>query len=285
MLLRTAALFTGAKPVFADIEPAYYTLDPDVIEARITPSTRAIIAVHLYGQPCDMSAIMALVEKYGLVLIEDACQAHGATFQGRAVGSFGTGCFSFYPTKNMTTGEGGMITTDDPDIARRARMLREHGAQQRYVHETLGYNLRMTDLQAAIGLVQLDKVDLWNARRAANAGTLTRLLTEVPGLQTPHVRPNVNHVFHQYTVRVENRDTIVAALHERGIGTGIHYPTPIHRQPLYRKLGYNDQLDRAELASRQVLSLPVHPSLTEEDVRTVASVVTAVAASHVEMLA
>ncbi len=160
------ALFVGARPVFADIEPAWYTMDPAAIRAAITPATRALVVVHLYGQPCAMDEIMAIADEYNLLVVEDACQAHGATWQGKAVGSMGVGCFSFYPTKNMTTGEGGMITTDDADFAQRCRLLREHGAPRRYVHEVLGYNLRMMDLQAAMGLVQLGKVEAWNSRRA-----------------------------------------------------------------------------------------------------------------------
>lgn len=263
-------LFVGAQPRFADIEPAYFTIDPAAIARKITPSTRALVIVHLYGQPCNMDAILPLVREHNLVLIEDACQAHGATFHGKPVGSFGTGCFSFYPTKNMTTGEGGMITTNDPEIARRARLLREHGAPQRYVHEILGYNLRMTDLQAAIGLVQLDKIDGWNARRQANAATLTALLAGAPGVVAPTVRPNATHVFHQYTVRIPNRDGVAHGLAQRGIGTGIHYSTPIHRQPLYAPLGLGDGLREAEIACQNVLSLPVHPTVTEAELVEVA---------------
>lgn len=259
------ALFVGARPVFADIELDYFTVDPAAIRAAITPATRALIVVHLYGQPCAMDEIMQIADEHDLLLIEDACQAHGAVWQGRRVGSMGVGCFSFYPTKNMTTGEGGMITTDDAVLAQRARLLREHGAPQRYVHTVLGYNLRMMDLQAAMGLVQLHKVDGWNLRRAENAAYLTERLAGLPGITTPAVRAGAGHVFHQYTLRTSQREGLAAALAERGVGTAVHYATPIHHQPLYRDLGYTDALPHTETAARTVLSLPVHPALSDGD--------------------
>jgi dTDP-4-amino-4,6-dideoxygalactose transaminase len=268
-------VYAGATPRFADIEPEHYTIDPAAIEAQITPRTRAILPVHLFGQPCDMDAIAAIAERHGLTIIEDACQAHGAQLNGRPMGSWGTACYSFYPTKNMTTGEGGMITTDDPALAERMRMIREHGMRQRYVHETLGYNFRMTDMQAAIGLVQLRRVDGWNEQRRRNAALLTALLADAPGVETPKVRPGALHVFHQYTVAVESRGRVIAALTERGVGYGIYYPIPIHRQQVYQARGYSDALPVAEAASARVLSLPVHPALTEADVKAVADAVIA----------
>ncbi len=255
------ALFVGARPVFADIEPEYFTLDPSAVARLITSRTRAIVAVHLFGQPCDMDAIVALAREHDLVIIEDACQAHGARLKGRRVGTWGTACYSFYPTKNMTTGEGGMITTNNAAVAERARLIRDHGSRQRYVHEVLGYNLRMTEFQAAIGLVQLRKLETWNAQRQANAAYLTERLASIDGVVTPQVRAGATHVFHQYTIRIRDRDAAAKQLTERGIGVGIYYPTPIHQQPLYRRLGYDDHLPQAEAASREVLSLPVHPSL------------------------
>ncbi len=267
------ALFVGARPVFADIEPAYFTIDPAAIRAAITPATRALVIVDLYGQPCAMDEIIDIANEHDLLLVEDACQAHGALWQGRRVGSMGVGCFSFYPTKNMTTGEGGMITTDDPQIAHRARLLREHGAPQRYVHTVLGYNLRMMDLQAAMGLVQLGRVEGWNARRAANAAYLSERLSRLPGITTPAIRAGASHVFHQYTIRSEERDTLAVALGERGVGSAVHYATPIHHQPLYRDLGYTESLPHAEAAAREVLSLPVHPALTESDLEHIADAV------------
>lgn len=257
------ALFVGAKPVFVDIEADYFTIDPEKIREKITPRTRAIEPIHLYGQACDMEAIVDIAREYNLAIIEDACQAHGALINGKPVGSFGTACFSFYPTKNITTGEGGMITTDDAEVADRARLLRDHGSPVRYQHETLGYNLRMNDMQAAIGLTQLPKLEQWNKKRQENAEFLTRELSKVDGVVPPPVREDAEHVFHQYTIRVPDRDEAAEKLRGQGVGVGIHYPTPIHQQPYYQNLGYQDSLPVSEAASRQVLSLPVHPSLTQ----------------------
>jgi perosamine synthetase len=256
-------LYVGATPVFVDIEEDTCLIDAAAVESKITERTRAILPVHLYGQPCDMSALVEVTRKYDLILIEDACQAHGATYQGQPVGSFGTGCFSFYPTKNMTTGEGGIITTNDEALAERLRVLRNHGQSQRYRHDVLGYHFRTTDLAAAIGLAQLDKLEAWNEQRIANAAYLNERLR---GAATPGVRPGRRHVFHQYTVRVPGRrEALQAHLQERGIGTAVHYPLPIHHQPLYQSLGFDDVLPRAEAAGREVLSLPIHPALSRLD--------------------
>ncbi len=263
------ALYTGARPIFVDIEPDFFTIDPAKIEERITPKTKAIIPIHLYGQACDMDAIMAIAEKHNLAIIEDACQAHGATYKGRPVGSFGTACYSLYATKNMTTIEGGMILTSDDQIAERARLLRNHGSPKTYEHVILGYNMRMTDLVAAIGLVQIGKLNEWNSIRRANAAYLTDGLSKIKGVVTPKVREDAEHVFHQYTIRIPDRDNAAQKLREKGVGVGIHYPTPIHKQPLYQQLGYSDSLPVAETASREVLSLPVHPSLTKDDLDTI----------------
>ncbi|HIE32225.1 MAG TPA: DegT/DnrJ/EryC1/StrS family aminotransferase, partial [Methanosarcinales archaeon] len=265
-----AVLFTGARPVFADIGKDY-NIDPGEILQAITPKTKAVLPVHLYGCPAEMKAIQEIAEDHHLIMIEDACQAHGATYDGRKVGSFGTGVFSFYPTKNMTTGEGGMITTDDPEIAKQAGMLRDHGSSMRYVHEILGFNLRMTDMGAAIGMVQLKKLERFNSARRKNAEYLTGKLKGVSGLTTPGDTPG--HVFHQYTVRVAGaevgrdgaRDDLVTYLGEKGIGTGIYYPIPIHRQPLYQKLGFDESLPVSERFAEEVLSLPVHPAVSGDD--------------------
>lgn len=267
-------LFTGAKPVFADIEEDSFNIAPDNIDEKITPRTKAIMPVHLYGQPCNMKKIMGIADEHKLAVVEDACQAHGAEYEGKRVGSFGTGCFSFYPTKNMTTGEGGMITTNDEDIAQKARMIRSHGQRQRYFNEILGYNYRMTDIAAAIGLCQLGKLEQFNNKRIANAKFLTGRLSGIKGLLPPHVSPSVKHVFHQYTVRITQdfgipRDELRQKLVNKGIATEVYYPLPIHKQPLYQKLGYNDHLPNSEKAAREVLSLPVHPSLTKEDLENV----------------
>jgi dTDP-4-amino-4,6-dideoxygalactose transaminase len=267
-------LFVGARPVFADIEPDYFTLDPAQIADRITPRTRAILVVHVFGQACAMEAIGDLARTHNLIVIEDACQAHGACYRGRRVGAWGTACYSFYATKNMTTMEGGMITTDDDRIAERARRIRDHGSVRRYRHESLGYNFRLTDVQAAIGLVQLSKVEIWNAQRRANAARLTTGLADLPWLVTPRIRPGADHVFHQYTVRLRDRDTAAAWLTQHGIGVGVHYPTPIHQQPLFQELGYRDRLPQAEVACREVLSLPVHPRLSAADLNRIVEALT-----------
>jgi perosamine synthetase len=269
-----SVLFTGARPVFADIEKETFNISPDSITEIITPRTKAIMPVHLYGQPCDMKRIMSIAREHGLVVIEDACQAHGAEYGGKKVGSFGTGCFSFYPTKNMTTGEGGMITTNDKDIAGKARMIRSHGQRERYFHEILGYNCRMTDIAAAIGLCQLVKLEELNNKRVANAKFLTETLNGINGLIPPCVRPDVKHVFHQYTVRITrdfamSRDELRKKLLDRGIATEIYYPLPVHKQCLYQSLGYTDHLPNSEKAAEEVLSLPVHPSLTKEDLENI----------------
>jgi perosamine synthetase len=266
-----AVLATGARPVFADVSEEDFNLDPAWAGESISERTRALLPVHLYGQAADMEALSALARRHGLALIEDACQAAGALFGGRKAGSFGTGCFSFYATKNMTTGEGGMITTNDPELAARARLLRDHGQRRRYVSDTLGYNLRLTEVAAALGLAQLQKLDAFNERRRANARYLTERLT---GVVTPRELPGRHHVYHQYTVRVSRgRDALLRYLRDRDIEATVFYARPVHKQPLYRSLGYAQRLPVAERLSREVLSLPVHPGLSREDLEAVASAV------------
>ncbi|NJN19442.1 MAG: DegT/DnrJ/EryC1/StrS family aminotransferase, partial [Oscillochloris sp.] len=222
-------LFTGAKPVFADIDPVTYTIDVEQIEKLVTPRTKAIMPVHLFGQPADMGPIMELAARHGLPVIEDAAQAHAARYGERVVGSFGTGCFSFYPTKNMTSGEGGMITTNDPAIADKLRMLRQHGMNRQYYHEILGFNLRLTDMAAAVGLAQLPKLAGWTAARQANAAFYNECL---PREAIPATRPGSTHVFHQYTLRVpRDRERAIALLAERGVQARVYYPLCIHQQP------------------------------------------------------
>jgi len=259
-----AAVFTGARPVFVDIDERSYNIDPYRIEAAITPRTKAILPVHLFGNPCDMEAIMEIARRHGLIVIEDACQAHGAAVQGRKVGSFGTGCFSFYPTKNITTAEGGIVTTNDDAVADRLRLIRSHGQRERYYHESIGYNFRMTEIQAAIGLAQLQKLASFTKARQEHAKYLSERLK---GVVTPTFAPGHEHVFHQYTVRVPSggRDAMADHLREKGIGTMIYYPVPVHKQRVYLDMGYCDHLPVAEQASREVLSLPVHPALTTAD--------------------
>jgi dTDP-4-amino-4,6-dideoxygalactose transaminase len=276
-------LLVGATPVFVDIDAETYNIDPVLVEAAITPRTKAILPVHLYGNPCDMHRLESIAATNNLAIIEDACQAHAAMIDGKPVGGFGTGCFSFYPTKNMTTGEGGMVTTNDAVIAERVRLLRSHGQKERYHHMMLGYNQRMTEIQAAIGLVQIQKLEQFTERRIVNAMFLTEYLSEV--VQTPVVHAGYRHVYHQYTIRVlgtHHRDEWAKILQARGIGTGIHYPVAIHQQPFYQehvekfrclKSSENKELDLelpvAETAAKQVLSLPVHPALSEDDLATV----------------
>ena len=266
-------LFTGAKPVFVDIDPRTFNLDPSRIEAAITKNTKAILPVHLYGLACDMDPIMKIAEQHGLAVIEDACQSHGAEYKGHKVGSFGTGTFSLYPTKNMTSAEGGMITTKDAAIDEECRVLRQHGMRRRYYHDELGYNFRMTDIHAAIGLEQLKKLEKFNAQRQANAKFLSENLK---GVVTPFVPEGQTHVFHQYTVRVPDgkRDALRTYLNDHGVGSEVYYPVPIHQQSFYVKdLGYHDSLPETEHATAEVLSLPVHPALSASDLETIVSTV------------
>ena len=261
-------LYTGARPVFADIDMKTYTLNPDSIEDLITEKTKAIMPVQLYGQSADMGRINEIAEKYGLIVIEDAAQAHGAAYNGQKVGSIGDmSCFSFYPTKNMTTSEGGIITTDDDELAEKARIFRAHGATVRYHHDAIGYNFRMTDISAAIGLAQLENIDEFNEKRIANAAYLNEGLKDVDGVITPYCADGSKHVYHQYTIRVEkgDRDDWVDIINDCGVGTGIHYPIPLYNQPIYRALGIEGNCPNAELAADNVISLPVHPSLSKED--------------------
>jgi perosamine synthetase len=267
-----AILYVGARPAFVDIDPATFNVDPARIEAAMTVRTKAIMPVHLFGLMCDMEPIMALARAHNLVVIEDACQAHGAEYHGRRAGSFGTGCFSFYPTKNVTSGEGGMITTDDAGVAERCRIIRQHGMRRRYYHDELGFNFRMTDVHAAIGLAQLEKLESFNEARAANARFLSEHLV---GVATPVVSNGYRHVFHQYTVRVPDgrRDVVVDGLRDREIGTGVYYPVPVHRQRVYVERGYEGALPEAERASAEVLSLPVHPALSSADLEAIVAAV------------
>lgn len=267
----TSILYTGARPVLVDIRADDFTIDPSLIEAAITSRTRAIMPVSLYGQPADLEAIGDVAERHGLAIVEDAAQAHGAAIGPRKSGTWGAGVFSFYPTKNMTTGEGGMITTADGDLVERVTLLREHGMNVRYHHEIVGYNFRMTDIHASIGLAQLPKLGGYNARRQAIAA---RYDAELRGVILPLVRPGVTHVYHQYTLRVRRRDEFVERLKERGVGSGVYYPIPVHRQKPFVALGYgNQQFPVTELLSEQVVSIPVHPALTDADVAVVIAAV------------
>ena len=266
-------LYTGARPVFVDIDPLTFNIDPNLIEPAITPRTKAVMPVHLFGLAADMHTIMEIAKRHSLHVIEDACQAHGASINGRQVGSFGTGTFSLYPTKNITSAEGGMITTNDDKIAQEARVFRQHGMRRRYFHDELGYNFRMTDVHAAIGLAQLQKLKRFNQRRVGNARYLT---ANLEGVITPTSPDGYEHVFHQYTIRVPDgrRDALIQYLEDHGVGSGVYYPVPIHKQAYYAKrLGYDQQLPEAERAAEEVLSLPVHPALTKADLEKIVSTV------------
>ena len=269
-------LYTGARPVFVDVAERDFGIDPSLIEAAITERTKAIMPVSLYGQPSDMEAVTEIAERHGLAVVEDACQAHGAAIGERRSGTWGAGTFSFYPTKNMTTGEGGMITTDDGELAERARLLREHGMKVRYHHDVVGYNFRMTDIAAAIGLAQLPKLPANNERRRAIAARYDR---ELRGVVTPQVRPGVTHVYHQYTLLVNERDAFAEALKARGVGSAVYYPIPVHLQKPYLALGYgHEALPVTDRLTARVLSIPVHPSLADDEVSAVIEAVNATAA-------
>lgn len=275
----SSIMFTGATPVFIDIEPDTLVIDTARIEAAISPRTRAICPVHLFGLPADMDAIIDIADRHGLAIIEDACQAHGATFRGRRVGSFGHGSFSLYATKNMTTGEGGLITTDDDSLADWIRLYRNQGMRERYHHEILGYNFRLTDIAAAIGLCQLDKLEHNTARRQAIAARYNAAFADLP-VRRPVVPPDRTHVYHQYTIRVGvGRDRVVADLAAAGVATGIFYPVPVHRQPYVVERGITADLPVTDDAAATSLSLPMFPGLTDdEQTRVIAAVRAAVAA-------
>jgi perosamine synthetase len=276
----SAVLSTGATPVFIDIEADTYDMDADLIEAAITPRTKAICPVHLFGLPADLAAIGAIAEKHGLALVEDACQAHGALFEGRRVGSFGHGAFSLYGTKNMTTGEGGFVTTDDDRLADWIRLYRNQGMRVRYYHDILGYNFRMTDIGAAIGLVQLDKLERNTERRRAIARRYDEGFAGTD-IVIPLVPDGRSHVYHQYTVDVgESRDAIVDELTAAGIGTGVFYPVPVHRQAYILERGIHADLPVTDRAARRSVSLPMFPTLSEADQAIVIDAVRSAVARH-----
>jgi len=267
-----AIRLAGAEPVFEDIDPETYNLDPDLVEQRLERDgdIDAILVVHLYGLPCDMQRFQEIVDEYGVALIEDAAQAHGAMYDGQRVGTFGdAACFSFYPTKNMTTGEGGMVTTDRDDVAKAARRFVNHGRSDRYEHVELGHNFRMTSIEAAIGRAQLERLPEYTRQRQENAATLTR------GLEGTAVSPPVEpsdrkHVYHQFTVRTQQREKVIDLLENNDIGYGVYYPTPIHRQEAYDS--WNHDAPVAEQTSESVLSLPVHPNVSTNDLDRIVSV-------------
>lgn len=268
---------TGATPVFVDIEPETFGLDPASVEKAITKKTKAIMPVHLYGHPARMVELEAIAQKHGIEIYEDAAQAHGASLNGRPVGTWGRfAMFSLYPTKNMTSGEGGMVACDSPEFVRAVKLLRNQGQEVQYHNEVIGFNARMTDIHAAIGRVQLGRVDGWTATRQQNAAYLSAGIT---GVATPVTAPGAVHVFHQYTVRVtDDRDGFVKALREEhGVGSGVYYPIPNHRLPSLATYAPGLDLPETEKAAREVVSLPVHPSLSRRDLDRIVAAVNAVA--------
>lgn len=266
---------TGATPVFADIDPVTFCLDADSVAAHVTERTVAVMPVHLYGHPADMTALGAVARDKGIAVFEDAAQAHGATWQGAPVGSFGVfAMFSLYPTKNMTSGEGGMVACADSDVVRRMQLLRNQGMERRYENEVVGFNARMTDVHAAIGRVQLGRLAGWNSQRQANAAYLS---ANISGVVVPSVAPGAEHVWHQYTIRVaDDRDGFARALaDEYGVGSGVYYPVPNHLLPSFGRTDV--ELPETARACAEVLSLPVHPALSEDDLERVASAISTLA--------
>ena len=276
MATAEAISYCGARPVFVDIDDLTYTMDPELLERAITPRVKAIIPVHLLGQCADMDPILEISSRHGIPFIEDACQAHGATYQGRRAGSLGTaGCFSFYPGKNLGAfGEAGAITTNDPDLAARMRMFRDHGQARKYHHDVVGWNARMDGIQAAVLRIKLSHLDRNNAARRAHAARYAELLSDIPELRVPAEAPYGQHVYHVYTVRVPDRDQILEGLQQRGIGCGIHYPIPVHLQQAYRSLDVpRGSFPVAERCAGEFLSLPMYPELSDEQIAVVAEAV------------
>jgi perosamine synthetase len=266
----SAVSMTGAKPIFVDVNEQTFGIDPAQVEGSVTPKTKAVIGVHLFGQPFDVPGIQQVCESHNLTLIEDAAQAHGAMYNGEKTGGFGQfGCFSFYATKNMTTGEGGMVTTSDKAYNERLRLLINHGQSEKYLHTRLGYNYRMTDVAAAIGLVQLKKLEKFNMRRRKNAEYYDTHIS-VKGLVTPAVAQGMHHVYHQYVIRLTDefplkRADFMEYLKVKGIGTAVHYPIPIHHQPVYARANEPDSCPISTSLATSVLSIPVHPLLDQKE--------------------
>jgi len=272
--------YAGGRPVFCDIDSRTFTLSVDDAAKRITPRTKVVAPVHLFGNACAVDALQALAREHGLTILWDAAQAHGTRYRGADVGCLSeAACYSFYPTKNMTTGEGGMITTNDPKLATACRLLRSHGQTAKYYHPSLGLNYRMTDIAAAIGLVQLDLLAERVERRRKNAHELTERLAGVPGITTPLVQEGAEHSFHQYTILLDpttigaDRDEFAKALNGDGIGTGVHYPRPLHQQPAFERCADPVRLPIAESLTERVLSLPIHPDVGVPEIERIAEAV------------
>jgi dTDP-4-amino-4,6-dideoxygalactose transaminase len=270
-----AITHAGCKPVLVDILPDTYNMDPNALEEKITPRTRAIIPVHLYGQPSDMATIMKIAKRHDLFVIEDAAQAHGAQYQGKKVGSFGdAACFSFYPSKNLGAyGDAGAVITNNETLAVRIRQLRDHGSIKKYQHELVGYNSRLDALQAVALSIKLKHLDQWNAMRQRNAHLYGELLSRIPGVVVPNAQQGVQHVYHLYVIRLErgDRNRLQEYLKAHGIETGIHYPQPVHLTQAFAHLGYREgDFPVAERCARSILSLPMYPELKPEQIEYVA---------------
>ena len=269
-----AITYCGAKPVFVDVDPKTYLMNPDLIEQAITPKTKAILPVHLYGQPADMDTINKISKKHGLIVIEDAAQAHAATYNGKRIGGLGnTTCFSFYPGKNLGAyGEGGAVVTDDENIANHIRMLRDHGQPKKYYHDFVGFNYRMDGFQGAVLSVKLKYLQEWTDKRNDIARNYSDGLRDIDGVQVPHVRDNAVSAFHLYVIHTERRDDLMVHLQENGIATGLHYPIPIHLQKAYKHLNHKKgDFPIAEKNAAQCLSLPMSEQLKEEEIEFVAN--------------
>ena len=267
---------TGATPIFVDIDPKTFNIDPAAIEAAITPRTKGIQPVHLYGLPAQMDVINEIACKHNILVFEDAAQAHLATLNGQYVGSFGyAATFSFYPTKNMTSGEGGMIACANDEMTRMCKLLRNQGMEKRYENEVVGFNTRMTDIHAAIGREQLKKIEGWTKQRQANAKFLDENLK---GVVVPYVTPGASHVYHQYTIRIvgHDRDKFAAEMTKRGVGNGVYYPIPVHQ---LQSFGLKFDLPNTTSACNEVLSIPVHPALTQGELETVVEVINSIASA------
>lgn len=272
----SAVLMVGARPVFVDIVPSTYNLDPALVEKAVTPRTRAVLAVHLYGQPAAMDAIGDIARSRGIAVVEDAAQAVGATYAGRPAGSWSdVACLSFYPTKNLGgCGDGGMVLTSRDDIAQAVRRLRDHGSPRKYEHVELGYSSRLDEMQAALLRVKLPHLPAWNETRRSIAARYRELLRGAPLALAEEVPP-ARHIYHQFTVRSPKRDALVAALAEAGIGTAVHYPIPIPAQPMFAMPDADRAFPHATRAAAEVLSLPCFPELSDEEIQTVAAAVRA----------
>ncbi len=283
----STVVFAGGKPVFCDLNPRTFTLDIESAKKQISKKTKAIVPVHLFGNSCDIGSVHDLAEDNGLEIIWDAAQAHGTKYKGRDVGSFDDMvCYSFYPTKNMTTGEGGMITMNDSKLEKKCRLLREHGQTEKYFHTTLGLNYRMTDIEAAIGLKQLEKLEEFITKRRKNAKYLKDKMSEIEGIIPPLIKDEVKHSYHQYTILLDlqrlscTRDEFIEELEQEGIGTAVHYPRPLHKQPVFQEKYGDKDLSISENISERILSLPVYPQLESEDLKKIVNAVEKVAKEY-----